>query len=336
MFHMSNESHLFNQVADLKTRDGAFKGNIYIAEGRDYLPLYEAKMVAQYNHRYGTLIGRENAGSRPSRKYEGWYGTEFENPTESAYPQYWVDRINVENKLGLWNKDWLIGFRSIARAVDERTVLVSIFPRSAVSGKLPLLLPHVGKTMLVTCLVATLNSLSLDYVARSKVGGTDLAFHYVKQFPILPPDRFSEADIAFIVPRVVELVYTAWDIKAFAEDVWREADEAMRTEILRRNAECNADAPADLFAPRDGFVLPPFCWSDERRAHIRAELDARIAKLYGLTRQELRYILDPADVYGPDFPGETFRLLKDKETRLYGEYRTRRLVLEAWDRENHG
>jgi hypothetical protein len=48
---------------------------------------------------------------------------------------------------------------------------------------------------------------------------------------------------------------------------------------------------------------------------------------------ELRYILDPADVYGLDFPGETFRVLKEKEIRLYGEYRTRRLVLEAWGRE---
>lgn len=46
---------------------------------------------------------------------------------------------------------------------------------------------------------------------------------------------------------------------------------------------------------------------------------------------ELRYILDSKDVYGDDFPGETFRVLKDKEMRQYGEYRTRRLVLEKWD-----
>jgi hypothetical protein len=49
-------------------------------------------------------------------------------------------------------------------------------------------------------------------------------------------------------------------------------------------------------------------------------------------RQGIRYILDPADVHGPDFPGETFRVLKQKETTKFGEYRTRRLVLEAWDR----
>ena len=55
------------------------------------------------------------------------------------------------------------------------------------------------------------------------------------------------------------------------------------------------------------------------------------ARLYGLTRDELRYILDPKEVHGEDFPGETFRVLKEKEVKQFGEYRTRRLVLEAWD-----
>jgi hypothetical protein len=61
-------------------------------------------------------------------------------------------------------------------------------------------------------------------------------------------------------------------------------------------------------------------------------LDAWFARAYGLSRDELRYILDPQDVYGPDFPGETFRVRKEKELARFGEYRTRRLVLEAWDR----
>jgi hypothetical protein len=78
--------------------------------------------------------------------------------------------------------------------------------------------------------------------------------------------------------------------------------------------------------------LPPFPWNPQRRAQRRAELDACYARLYGLTRDELRYILDPADVMGPDYPSETFRVLKDKERREFGEFRTRRLVLEAWDR----
>ena len=76
-----------------------------------------------------------------------------------------------------------------------------------------------------------------------------------------------------------------------------------------------------------GYHGEPFKWDEE----LRAELDAYYAKLYGLTHDELPYILDPKEVHGEDFLGETFRVLKDKEIKLYGEYRTRRLVLEAWD-----
>jgi len=57
------------------------------------------------------------------------------------------------------------------------------------------------------------------------------------------------------------------------------------------------------------------------RVQLRAELDAYYARLYGLTRDELRYILDPKEVHGEDFPGETFRVLKEKEVKQFGEYR---------------
>jgi hypothetical protein len=107
------------------------------------------------------------------------------------------------------------------------------------------------------------------------------------QLPILPPTAYTPADVDFIAPRVLELVYTAWDMKPFAEDM--------------------------------GYRGEPFRWDEERRAHLRAELDAYYARLYGLTRDELRYILDPKDVYGDDFPGETFRVLKEKEIKQYGE-----------------
>lgn len=81
-----------------------------------------------------------------------------------------------------------------------------------------------------------------------------------------------------------------------------------------------------------GYDGPPFAWDLDRRVALRAELDAYFAYLYELTRDELRYILDPADVMGPDYPSETFRVLKNNEIREFGEYRTQRLVLEAWDR----
>ena len=101
-----------------------------------------------------------------------------------------------------------------------------------------------------------------------------------------------------------ELAYTAYDLRPFAEDMG-----------------CHGE---------------PFRWDEVRRAQVRAELDAYYARLYGLTRDELRYILDPKEVYGEDFPGETFRVLKEKEVKQFGEYRTSRLVLEAWDAQGQG
>jgi len=71
-----------------------------------------------------------------------------------------------------------------------------------------------------------------------------------------------------------------------------------------------------------------FTREEDQGAHVSAEPNAH---LYVLTRDEPRYILVPKDVYGPDFPGETFRVLKEKEEKQFGEYRTRRLVLEKWD-----
>ena len=90
------------------------------------------------------------------------------------------------------------------------------------------------------------------------------------------------------------------------------------------------------FARDLGYSGPPFAWDEDRRALLRAELDAFYAKKYALTRDELRYILDPADVMGPDYPSETFRVLKTNEIKRHGEYRTARLVLDAWDRMERG
>lgn len=206
-----------------------------------------------------------------------------------------------------------------------------------------------------------------DYVVRQKIGGTSLGYFILKQLPVLPPDPYKVSDIGFMALRALELVYTAWDIKPFADDLWRDSDENLRL-LIRCQWEENKSAtgghewnpPEWVEIDKDGIPLPPFKWDEDRRARLRAELDAYYALLYGLNRKQLRYILDPADltqreledildpweeVTDPlddgayrertaksDFPGETFRVLKEKELRLYGEYRTRRLVLEAFEK----
>ena len=169
---------------------------------------------------------------------------------------------------------------------------------------MPLILLQSQSAQDALLLQANLTSLPLDFVARHKVGGTHLNFFIIKQLPVLAPDQYSPLDRDFIGSRVIGLVYTSNDLRALAEDL-------------------------DHYGE-------PFSFEPCRRHQLKCELDAYYAKLYGLTRDELRYILDPADVMGDDYPSETFRVLKKNEIREFGEYRTQRLVLEAWDKLEAG
>jgi hypothetical protein len=281
MFHMANDSGLFENEAR-----------------ENLLPLYEAKMFHQFDHRYSTYKDATqanlNAGILPQTTPEMKQDFDF-----TVTPRYWVDKKEVENKLVNWKKEWLLSFRDITNSTSERTAIFSILPRVGLGNTSPIVFIDNKYISNICCLVANFISLIFDFVTRQKVGGTHLTYFYIKQLPIIPPEWYTPEDIEFISSRVLELVYTAYDMKPFAQDM--------------------------------GYDGEPFIWDEERRAILRAELDAKYAKLYGLTRDELRYILDPADIYGADFPSETFRVLKNKEINKYGEYRTQRLVLAAWD-----
>ncbi len=285
LFDMSNDSGLFAS----ESQNG-------------YVPLYEAKLIHQFDHRYATYEGalqaNLNSGILPQASYKQKQDANF-----SALPRYWVPINEVETRLKTWRHSWLLGFRRITSSVVEHTMIACLFPRVGASDVLPVCLSDGVEITLLSCLLANFNSVCFDYVARQKVGGTHMDFHYLKQLPALPPSAYTAADIDYIAPRVLELVYTAWDLKPFAEDM--------------------------------GYHGEPFKWDTDRRAQLRAELDAYYARLYGLSRDELRYVLDPQEVYGSDFPGETFRVLKEKEMKAYGEFRTRRLVLEKWDVGEH-
>jgi hypothetical protein len=150
------------------------------------------------------------------------------------------------------------------------------------------------------CLVGNLNSIVMDYAVKQKVSGANMNFYIMRQLPVLAPNMYSSNETEFIANRVAALSFNS---SLLSEDL------------------CDEFGAQALSATER-----------EARAFLIAELDAFYAHLYGLTRDELRYILDPSDVMGPDYPSETFRVLKNNEIRQFGEYRTQRLVLEAWDR----
>lgn len=306
IWHMAEDAEWFRTGQQLN-EDG------FVRDGRDwiltnssqrYVPLYEAKMINFYDHRAGSYKSRGN--DRGYRVLPETTLAEHADQSFEVTPYYWIPEEEVLARLSSkgWTRQWLTGWKDITSATNERTMVAAVVPKSGVGHKMPLFFID-GGVRLSAIVLAVWSSLTFDYIVRQKVGGTSLTYFYLKQFPMLPPSSFTATDTSFIVPRVLELTYTSHSMRPFAEDL-----------------EYTGNAP--------------FPWDDDRRALLRAELDAKIARLYGLTRDQLRYILDPTDIYGPTYPSETFRVLKKNEIAKYGEYRTARLVLNAWDRLDRG
>ncbi|WP_345907082.1 Eco57I restriction-modification methylase domain-containing protein [Sphaerochaeta sp. UBA5849] len=315
MFHMSNDSSLFLDSPEA-----------------DSYPLYEAKMLHQYDHRWATY---EPDGTVRDVTIE-----EKMNPDFEVTPRYWVPKKEVliriadvpdsvrkawyageEHQLrmalaacedeelnqlatadNLMKKmdqvmdqrspKWLMGWRNITNTTNERTVISSIFPRSAVGHSINLVLLDKRSKLFL----ANISSIVFDYCARQKVGGTNLSLYYIKQLPTIDSMTVKDLLVEYVNSHVDSLI-----------GVSRLIASSMQIELQN--------------------------WDFEGRFINRAELDALYARLYGLNRKELMYILDPESVMGKDYPSQTFPGLKNKELREYGEYRTMRLVLEAWDRQ---
>lgn len=263
MFHMSNDSHRFRTREQLEADGWVLDGNVFVrpeaAERVDdhWLPLYEAKMIDQYNHRDADVVKSPTAGKRQNQP-QYLSDTERADPARSATPMSWVD----ERDLPPLNEAWLAGFLDVTSTTNERTVRASALPKVPVGHTLPLIGAEDR-----ALIVALLNSFALDYVARQKVSGLHLTYGYLMQLPMPHPARFDEPSPIgtgtlrrWVLQRVLELQWSASDMIEFAADL--------------------------------GDTSAPFVWDPERRFVIRSELDAAFFHLYGVARDDVDYIMD--------------------------------------------
>lgn len=198
---------------------------------------------------------------------------------------------------------WLNALRSITNATNERTTAATALTPAAL-GNSGVLLGIDPVAAASAVLLADLDSLILDWAARFSVGGVNMNFFILKQLPVLPPAAYLDAALPgftyaeLVIPRVLELTYTAWDLEPFARDL--------------------------------GYDGDPFPWDEDRRHRLKGELDAIFAHLYHLDRADLEWILDAP------YPSASFPGLKRNELRQFGEYRTQRYVLHAYDQLAQG
>ncbi|MFG2064898.1 Eco57I restriction-modification methylase domain-containing protein [Micromonospora sp. NPDC048871] len=305
-FHMTDDSDLFRTREQLEAEGWELRGNVFTRAGKRMLPLYEAKMVNFFNHRAADVIKSETAVNRQNQPRYLTSG-ELEVPDRLAIPLHWIAEdgliptrrngkevevpgVNRRLEDVRWEREWLCGWCDVTASTNERTAIPAFLPRTAVGHTYPLMLPGVSP-ILTAALIAAQSSLAFDFVSRQKVSGAHMALMTWKQLPVPTPGALAP-HTPFLTPRVLELVYTAHDMAGLARDL--------------------------------GDSGAPFRWDEERRAGIRAELDAYFFHLYGIDRPDVDYIL------------ETFQTenggLKHNEIAKYGTYRTKDLVLAEYDR----
>lgn len=211
---------------------------------------------------------------------------------------------------------WLVGWRDITNAANTRTLIASYCSVAAVGNKF-LLIYSKQTPVLVAGLVANLNSFATDFIARQKVGGTSLNYFVFRQLAVLSPNCYEERFmvgtlLSFVVPRLLELVYTAHDLAPLARDC--------------------------------GYDGPPFCWNDARRFQIRAELDAAYLHFYlgscdawaaapDETTEDIArlrtHFSTPKDAAAHLL--NSFPLVRLKDEKAYGTYRTRDTIIALYE-----
>ena len=282
MFHMSNDSGLFRTREQLEADGWTLAGNVFERDNDKMLPLYVGMMLASFDHRAADVVRNEAVAQRQNQP--SYLSDDAKSdPNRVNQPAYWVAGEEVARRLQGWpTQEWTFGFSDITSPTNERSFLPYVFPRAAVGHSAPIasVLSHPASWY------AAVASLAFDYVVRQKLGGLHMTFFIVEQLPVPPPEAFERLCpwdartryAEWINPRVLELTYTSHDMVPFARD-------------LGDNGE-------------------PFRWDVERRAQLRAELDACLFHLYGLSRADTEYVLGTFPIANRKDPELTARILK--------------------------
>ena len=305
MFDMTNDSGLFRTRAELEDMEGAWPsgGNRFDSPTGEWLPLYEGKMVQAFDHRAARIVVNPANLHRPAQP-EPASEEQHRDANWLPEPQYWVNEREIEQDVCQW---WL-GWKDVTAPTNARTIIATFIPRSGVGNTLPVLLPATPAMEasedrtdyrfadIAPLMLANLNAIVLDYIARQKVQGQHLNLYIVEQLPVVHLDthngtRFGTKTAAEIVREaVLELTYTAHDMAPLA---------------------AHLGYVDDFGEPR-----APFQWDRERRLHLCAKLDALFFHLYGVTdRDDVRYVWS------------TFPIVERQDVAAYGRYRSRDLCL---------
>lgn len=293
MFHQTNDAELFHTAEQLAQSGFKRTGNRWTKRKEVFLPLYEAKMIQAYDHRAASVVVARENWMRQGQTVETSL-VSHQQPEFVVQPRWWVAESEVVRSLGTPKAAAFLGFKDITSPTNERTMIASVIPWSAVTNHFPLI-QTTASGRLAMCLLANLNAFALDYAVRQKIGGVTLNFFIVEQLPMFPPQEYQRRCPwnqrvtleRWISDRVLKLTCTSDDMRPLAE-------------------AC-------------GLKEPVYRWHPDERARLKAELDAAYFLLYGVSRDDAEYILS------------TFKGARRRDEADVGAFRTAELILQCYD-----
>jgi hypothetical protein len=307
MFHQTNDAALFADEKAWQKKGYRLAGNIYVKNKKRALPLLEAKMTRDYDHRASWVT------MNPKNAYMNYAAesvslVDHQNPEFLPKSRYWVAEEHVIERAPESLSVAAIGFHDIARANDTRTMVASLIPYAAYTNTLPLIVNELGEQWRrFCCLAGNLNSYAYDFVVRQKANNAHMNFFIIEQVPTLPPDTYAdkcpcskkETLEQWISERVLKLSCTADDMIPLAK-------------------------ACDFKGSRgDGVQL----WKESERAELRAELDAAYFHLYNIPRPDAEYILSTFTNTGLLRPPE-----RPSQQLIFPPGTPGAMILEAFDR----
>ena len=290
-FHSKRDASLFS-TADFLERMGAYPVDYkrYRKGNATWAPLYQGRMISQFNHRENSIGFNPKNTKRPyvSIKVSD---SDRQNSRFFADPRHWIPTDELNRRVS-GNHEWVVGFRDVTSATNERTVIATVMPYVGVGDTIGLLLDDGGfDASSAACLIANLNSMVCDFVAGRKISSSHVKKFMIEQLPMISPTglgrRFGNVTAKNLIrDHVLRLVYTAADLSAFAIDL--------------------------------GFQGKPFTWNSQVRLQLRARLDALFFHLYGLDEQETSYVIDQ------------FPVLAKRDLKQYGQFLSKHLILNQY------
>ncbi|HEY3267257.1 MAG TPA: hypothetical protein VGM37_10045 [Armatimonadota bacterium] len=256
-FDMTNDSKLFPPRAQWEARgyEPDEYGRWIGPDGDVALPLYQGVMINQFDFAAAAYVS--GAGNRAE-----WKSLPFDRKFISS--QFLMDLETYSESDGAV-RGLKVAFRDIARNTDQRTMISGLVPDMPCGNVLGVLETSSSR---VFALVACLCSFAFDWAARLRVGGTHLNKYVIWELPLYPPTAESRP-----ITRWSAGLGLPW---AGAAPDWLRLAEA---------------APG--LRCRPWFLN--WAVTQHERLRLRCALDAVIAELYGLSWEDLVWILRDCD-----------------------------------------